>query len=654
VSDLSLKYLLFGQDVSASKALKDVGKSADDLGTKAKKGMEAIGAGAIAAIAAVAVLSVKNALTMQESDARIQGSAQISAKAATSIGDAFLGTAFKSTFSGQEMADAFGPVAGVVQQLAGHILNASDAMTVMSAATTLAEASNQPLASTTSDLVAVMQSYHLKLSGASDASNILFNTSRLTGVGLDTLSATVDKLHGKLGIASPTLADTSGLMVDLAEHGIAGSRGLMVVNTSMSKLMGGSKSTSAELKALNVHLFDSRGQFVGLKSILEQATPKLALMNDKARLNAETALFGAGAAKAMNTTILAGATGLDKATAAVTKHGAAEKAAKAASSTWLGDLKMLKAAFVDITTEIGEKLIPVIVTDITWMTKHKTLVGVLAAVIGGLVVVCMAMAAATAIMTAATTAQAIATGVASAAEWVLIAAMYANPLTWIVLAIIVLVGAIYLIATKTTWFQTIWKAMTNGLGDAWRALWNGVLQPVITWILNGFANLAQAIGHVLVALGNIPGFGWAKTAGDFMLHAATAARGLAANLHQIPQNVGVNVAFSSNYSVVAAQIDALSNSKNKLAGMGHNAAGTSSWRGGPTWVGEGGAEIVDVPAGAAIHSHSASMRMAGGGGGDVHVHVNGAVYGTTTELANVVLNGLQQLKGRGVKLGLGV
>lgn len=42
---------------------------------------------------------------------------------------------------------------------------------------------------------------------------------------------------------------------------------------------------------------------------------------------------------------------------------------------------------------------------------------------------------------------------------------------------------------------------------------------------------------------------------------------------------------------------------------GHNATGTKSWKGGPTWVGENGPEIVDVPAGSRIYNNQESNNM---------------------------------------------
>lgn len=45
--------------------------------------------------------------------------------------------------------------------------------------------------------------------------------------------------------------------------------------------------------------------------------------------------------------------------------------------------------------------------------------------------------------------------------------------------------------------------------------------------------------------------------------------------------------------------------------VGNNARGTNNWRGGPTWVGEEGPEIVDLPAGARVYPADQSRRMAG-------------------------------------------
>lgn len=68
--------------------------------------------------------------------------------------------------------------------------------------------------------------------------------------------------------------------------------------------------------------------------------------------------------------------------------------------------------------------------------------------------------------------------------------------------------------------------------------------------------------------------------------------------------------------------------------IGHNAGGTDNWRGGLSWVGERGPELLNIPRGAQVLSHAASMAaMVGGRGGGtvhqtIHLHAEGAVLST--------------------------
>lgn len=66
---------------------------------------------------------------------------------------------------------------------------------------------------------------------------------------------------------------------------------------------------------------------------------------------------------------------------------------------------------------------------------------------------------------------AVAMAIAAAATWVMNSAMLANPITWIIIGIVALIAVIVLIATKTTWFQTAWKFMTEMVSAAWDWLW---------------------------------------------------------------------------------------------------------------------------------------------------------------------------------------
>jgi hypothetical protein len=207
---------------------------------------------------------------------------------------------------------------------------------------------------------------------------------------------------------------------------------------------------------------------------------------------------------------------------------------------------------------------------------------------------------------------AIATGVMTAAQWLLNAALTANPIGLVVVAIGALVGAIVLIATKTTWFQTAWEYMSGALGKAWQWLWNSVLAPVIRFILNGFATITDGIASMLNVLSNIPGFEWAKTAADKMKGAADKARDLAKGIKDIPDKKTIDI--TARFTSVVA--NATATAAHNLGARAAFASGTNFAPGGAALVGERGPEIVYLPRGSQVIPNHAIGSAVGGGGID--------------------------------------
>ncbi|MEU5721570.1 hypothetical protein ABZ783_07085 [Micromonospora sp. NPDC047738] len=60
------------------------------------------------------------------------------------------------------------------------------------------------------------------------------------------------------------------------------------------------------------------------------------------------------------------------------------------------------------------------------------------------------------------------------AQWLLNAALSANPIGLVVIAIAALVAIVVLIATKTTWFQDLWKWVWGKIGDPVKKAWDWI------------------------------------------------------------------------------------------------------------------------------------------------------------------------------------
>lgn len=83
---------------------------------------------------------------------------------------------------------------------------------------------------------------------------------------------------------------------------------------------------------------------------------------------------------------------------------------------------------------------------------------------------------------------------ATAAQWAWNVAMAANPIGLVVAAILILIGIIVLIATKTTWFQTIWKVVWGGIKAAALAVGRWFRDTLWPWMKSVWENISKAAG----------------------------------------------------------------------------------------------------------------------------------------------------------------
>lgn len=107
---------------------------------------------------------------------------------------------------------------------------------------------------------------------------------------------------------------------------------------------------------------------------------------------------------------------------------------------------------------------------------------------------------------------AAATKVWAGAQWLMNAALDANPIGIAVIAIAALVAVVVLIATKTTWFQTIWRNSWKWIKSAAVDTWN-YLKQIPGWISSAFSHVATFIMAPYKAAFNGIARAWNATVG---------------------------------------------------------------------------------------------------------------------------------------------
>lgn len=349
------------------------------------------------AAAGVIGASVDMAVHVEDAAAAIAKSAGTTTDAGKKIEDAFRKIPGTVEYSGAKIGEAFSGIAGELKTVEGHALSAGQSVEVMTAALDLADATGGDLKQTTEALGKVMLTYGLHADEAGTASDVLFNASKATGESVETFTTTLDKARGRLGALAPSVTETAALMAELTKQGVAGRLTMGALGGVFGTLVSQSKPVTQTLKDLNVHVFNAKHEFVGLRSVIDQLHPAIGKLNPEAQLMAARILFGEKAAKQMLEVIHQGPAAFDQWTKKVGESGTASKAAGVEHETLAGKAKAARATLENTAASIGDKLIPALqkMADalkggIEWLDKHKTaakvLAGVITAVLGAAVI----------------------------------------------------------------------------------------------------------------------------------------------------------------------------------------------------------------------------------------------------------------------------
>lgn len=279
-----------------------------------------------AAAAGAAAVALKFAADFQDAATNLANATQLPEEKAGEMADAVEGLSDHVAFGGTSLVNALSNVAGQWQTYTGEALTAESATALTQQAAQLAQATHSDLNTTMQGLVQTMIAYHEPAQNAAQVSDILYNTARDSGTSVGELSQAMDRLQGRLGNVAPSLTDVSTLVLELAQEGVTGSRGVMLVSTAFQTLVGKSPQVSAELQKLGISIYDNNGKFVGMQNVIEQLQPVLAGMTDQQKNLALQTIFGTSAAGVMAQVIQGGAAAWDKYQSAVTQSGTVQEA----------------------------------------------------------------------------------------------------------------------------------------------------------------------------------------------------------------------------------------------------------------------------------------------------------------------------------------
>ncbi|AVH58659.1 MULTISPECIES: phage tail tape measure protein [Streptomyces] len=408
------------------------------------------------------------------------------------------------------------------------------------------------------------------------------------------------------------------------------------------RAIDGSKTTADGFKLIGLSADDMSKKIAaggpGANKALDETLDRLRAMKDPVKQNAAgVALFGTqweDMGKAMMS--------LDPSKAADSLGkvgGAADKMAKTLGDNPKAAIESFKRKVVGDLSEIAGHFIK-------FAMENQGVFEPLAYAIGGIAAVVLTVKAGMMAWAAAQAAWSAATAVATAAQWLWNSALFASPITWIIVGIVALIAIIVIIATKTTWFQTIWKvawgAIKTAVSASWSFIrdkvfgpigrfftqtiprWSGMVRDAVVGAWNSTKNKVQSVvgGMLSWVRGKWDGF-----IGFF--------RGLPGKIGRATSGMfnGVKNAFRSAINWVIGKWNNFGFSIGGGSFMGKSlprvtigtpnipylAKGGLITRGGMAMVGERGPEVLSLPRGAGV----APLPVGGAGTRvDVYLHVD--------------------------------
>lgn len=414
--------------------------------------------------------------------------------------------------------------------------------------------------------------YQLKMSGVDSAK---------AATGLTIFSKNLDKMAGADDTATAKAeASRDAIKAKIAALQQAGphTKGyadkMADLKNKLDVVTISQKSSSSVLAQMGVDYRDAEGNVKPMADLMPQLAEKFSKMPDgPEKTAAAMKLFGKSGASLLPF-LNKGAAGLAELAAKSDQYGQtltgsnldALSKSKAAQRDWNTALEGLQIQFgaqllpmlTRGTTFLTSKLIPAVTGVTGFLMANGDAVKWVVGVGGGLVGLITTISKVTKAW--------------SVVQGVLNVVMSANPIGLVVIAIAALAAGLVYAYNNSKEFRRVVDTAFNAIASAGRWLWNNALQPVIQFIVGGFATVVKGIAAFLTGLSNIPGFGWAKTAADQLKGMGDNAQAAADSIGKIPDEKTTTVtavtAGQDKVAEIQTKIDLLTDKQVKASAVG--------------------------------------------------------------------------------------
>ena len=431
-------------------------------------------------------------------------------------------------FTASEAADAFSYMA-----MAGW--KTEDMLNGIDGILQLAAASGSDLA-TTSDIVTdALTAMGYSAGDAGRLANVMAAASSNANTNVELMGATFQYAAPIVGALGMNMEDTAVAIGLMANAGIKGQKSGTALRSILTRLSTDAGATSNSFGALGtltnelgVEFYNTDGTVRELSDILSEARVAWADLSAEQQTSYGKVIAGQEALSGWLAIMNAAPADVEKLTQAVAQaDGAAEQMANTMLDNLGGDMTLLSSKLEGVQLAIYEKFEPALrdgvevlddlLDGVSFVVDHSTefvaALGSMAAAVAAYVGYTTALK----VMQEGWQALTLVTKAQTAAQWLLNAAMSANPIGLIVAAIAALVAGFVILWNKSDAFRNFWIGLWEGIKEAassaidgikeiWESItswvsekWEGLKQTFES-IKETFISIGEAIKNVIIAI----------------------------------------------------------------------------------------------------------------------------------------------------------
>ena len=340
----------------------------------------------------------------------------------------------------------------------------------------LAAASGEDLGKTSDIITDGLTAFGLAAKDSGHFADVMAAASSSANTNVSLLGESFKETAALAGTMNYSIDDVAQVLGLMANAGIKGSKAGTALKNAIANMSAPTKTMQEIMDKYNLSLINSDGTMKNLNEVIDDLRKAFGGLSEDEQAATASALFGKESMAGMLSVINASEADYNKLSEAIrNSDGAAQDMAETMTDNLGGDLVKLNSHLEGVQLNLYEKVEPAMrkvvkigdkfVDFLQWVIDHgdgiiTILGGMAAAAVAYATVVTGSKGAKDGLMSLEIAQKAV-----TAAQWLMNAAMNANPLGLIAALIVGVVVALMTLWNKSEEFRTFWNNLWGGIGD---------------------------------------------------------------------------------------------------------------------------------------------------------------------------------------------